>query len=744
MRFRLCLAGFLWVASMQGVGVVNVTTTVDTGTGSLRQAISDVNVDHTIEQILFNIPPSDPNCDANGVCTIRPVTNLPAIASEGVTIDGYSQPGAQVNTASQGSNAQIKIVLIGNIDTDPSPRGLEIEADNVAVKGLAIGGFLYGIRTSFVTGTQISGCFLGTDASGQTPSPNQWAISCLLASNAIIGSASPADRNVISASTTAGVNLDGCPGSAVLGNLIGTNAAGDAPLGNVAGIYATGASSNLTIGGPGEGAGNVVSGSSDNGIFISLGANVGVIIYGNKVGTDAGGSAPIGNALAGIRIASPGVQIGGLLPGQGNVVAYNLGKGIGVDSSGYGVTIRGNSIYENGYGNFGYHTGIDLEPQQGTTANDDGDADTGANGLQNTPIVSSAAPHAGGGTDVTGVEHSTADTVLDIDFYENEACQPLSHNFLQGRSYIGSTQVTTDASGFAAFAATLPATIAAGAHVSATATDAQGNTSEFSQRMPWVVNPLSGPASGGTAIGVGGTDFLTGATVTIGGAPAADVDVLSFTGLTATTPALSPGTLNDVVVSDPDGASGVLEMSFVADFLDVPPSHQFYPYVTELVYNRLTAGIGGGLYGVEMAVLRQQMAVFILKAEHGVCYAPPDCKGTFADVPCPSPFADWVEQLFTEGITGGCGGGNYCPTSPVRRDQMSAFLLKAEHGESYVPPDCAGIFGDVPCPSLFANWIEQLAAENITGGCGNGNYCPLSNNTRGQMAVFITKTFGLQ
>jgi hypothetical protein len=75
---------------------------------------------------------------------------------------------------------------------------------------------------------------------------------------------------------------------------------------------------------------------------------------------------------------------------------------------------------------------------------------------------------------------------------------------------------------------------------------------------------------------------------------------------------------------------------------------------------------------------------------------------------------------------------------------MSAFLLKAEHGSTYVPPACIGIFGDVSCPSLFADWIEQLFHENVTGGCGNGNYCPANPNTRGQMAVFLVKAFGLE
>jgi len=75
---------------------------------------------------------------------------------------------------------------------------------------------------------------------------------------------------------------------------------------------------------------------------------------------------------------------------------------------------------------------------------------------------------------------------------------------------------------------------------------------------------------------------------------------------------------------------------------------------------------------------------------------------------------------------------------------MAVFLLKAEHGSGYTPPSCTGVFGDVPCPSQFADWIEQLATEGITGGCGGGNYCPLNPNTRGQMAVFLVKIFGLQ
>ena len=113
-------------------------------------------------------------------------------------------------------------------------------------------------------------------------------------------------------------------------------------------------------------------------------------------------------------------------------------------------------------------------------------------------------------------------------------------------------------------------------------------------------------------------------------------------------------------------------------------------------------------------------------------------------MPCPSTFADWIEALFDEGITGGCGGGNFCPDATVRRDQMAPFLLKALARSRLRRSACSGIFDDVPCPSLFANWIEQLKAEGVTAGCGNGSiYCPANPNTRGQMATFLVKALRL-
>src|SRR5262249_53931872 len=91
----------------------------------------------------------------------------------------------------------------------------------------------------------------------------------------------------------------------------------------------------------------------------------------------------------------------------------------------------------------------------------------------------------------------------------------------------------------------------------------------------------------------------------------------------------------------------------------------------------------------------------------------------FEDVSTTGPFFHYVETIFQLGITGGCSAGHYCPGNPVSRQQMAVFLLKAEHGGDYVPPACASDpFPDVPCSSTFAPWIQQLVAEGITGGCG--------------------------
>ncbi len=140
------------------------------------------------------------------------------------------------------------------------------------------------------------------------------------------------------------------------------------------------------------------------------------------------------------------------------------------------------------------------------------------------------------------------------------------------------------------------------------------------------------------------------------------------------------------------------------------------------------------------------MAVFLLKSKHGHLFRSARLHGRSSPT-CPARniFAPWIEALAAEGITGGCGGGNYCPNNPVTRQQMAVFLLKAQHGSSYVPPVVQRRLRSTSrAPAQFADWIEQLAAESITGGCGGGNYCPLQAVRRDQMAAFLNNTFSLQ
>jgi hypothetical protein len=169
----------------------------------------------------------------------------------------------------------------------------------------------------------------------------------------------------------------------------------------------------------------------------------------------------------------------------------------------------------------------------------------------------------------------------------------------------------------------------------------------------------------------------------------------------------------------------------------------------ESIYN---AGITGGcatspvsLYCPNNSVNRAQMAIFLLRGIHGSAYTPPPATGTvFNDVPSNAFAAAWIEQLAAEGITGGCGGGNYCPNNAVTRSQMAIFLLRAKYGSSHTPPAATGtVFADIPSNAFAAAWIEQLAGEGITGGCGGGNYCPNNSVIRSQMAIFLQRTFNL-
>ena len=196
---------------------------------------------------------------------------------------------------------------------------------------------------------------------------------------------------------------------------------------------------------------------------------------------------------------------------------------------------------------------------------------------------------------------------------------------------------------------------------------------------------------------------------------------------------------------NPGGDSGMLARAYLADFFDVPATYTYHRAISKIFRAGITTGCGAGNYCPEQPVTRGEMAVFLLRGEHTSAYHPPTAKGdVFDDVPLGTPFGAWIEQLAAEGITNGCGGGNYCPDASVTRDAMAKFLLLAKHGASYQPPEATGnVFDDVPLGAFLGKWIEELAAEGITSGCGPRLYCPNAVVSRGEMAVFLSRTFSL-
>lgn len=259
------------------------------------------------------------------------------------------------------------------------------------------------------------------------------------------------------------------------------------------------------------------------------------------------------------------------------------------------------------------------------------------------------------------------------------------------------------------------------------------------------VTPTAGPAAGAIGMTVRGRRFQPGASVAIGGSAAVDIVVVNGSEIRATAPALPPGSLNDVTVTNPDASSSTLAKAWFSDFSDVPQNYLYHGAIEKIFRAGITTGCGNGEYCPGDPVNRASMSTFILRGEHGPAFQPPPATGAvFSDVSTSTFLAKWIEAFSREGITTGCGNNNYCPTEPVNRASMSVFLLRAKHGASHQPSAATGtVFGDVTTSTFLAKWIEQFAAEGITSGCGNGNYCPNNPVTRGEMAVFLRKTFRL-
>jgi hypothetical protein len=229
--------------------------------------------------------------------------------------------------------------------------------------------------------------------------------------------------------------------------------------------------SNVQIGGSPVDEGNLISGNQELGIL--LGSDV--TVQGNKIGTDAAGTAPLGNGTYGIQIKGSGNVIGGY--GFYNTIAFNGGTGVAVLSDFGGAvnnTIDSNSIHDNG------GLGIALD-EDAVIPNDNQDPDTGDNNRQNHPVITSAIADAVAmESTIAGVLNSLPGTVFKIQIFTNAACDPSGNG--EGHRLIRTVMVTTNIAGLALIHADFPGTYIDPANIiTATATDPAGNTSGFSK-----------------------------------------------------------------------------------------------------------------------------------------------------------------------------------------------------------------------------------------------------------------------
>jgi CSLREA domain-containing protein len=356
----------------------------------------------------------------SGVKTISPNSALPAITRR-VAMDGYTQPGSSPNTSSQGAINASPLIELDGTSAGSSSNGLVIGSNvsNTVIKGLVINRFgnngIFGNPSSASTGIRVKGNFIGTNAAGTANLGNgNNGVAFIGSSNSTVGGTLPEDRNVISGNASSGVAMVAAPGTKVLGNLIGTAKNGTADLGN-----------------------------DSNGVSIS----------GNNH------------------------TVGGTASGAANVIAHNGGDGVKINTGpNSGNRILSNSIRSNG------ELGIDLtggiEDANGVTANDTKDPDTGANTLQNHPILT-VIQTIGNQVTLTGTLNSRPEKKFTIQFFSSPQEDPSDSG--EGKTFLGQKKVETNKKGNSSF--TFTAVFPAGEfYMTATATG-RGGTSEFSNSI---------------------------------------------------------------------------------------------------------------------------------------------------------------------------------------------------------------------------------------------------------------------
>lgn len=436
------------------------------------------------------------------------------LSSSGVEITGESSGGNKVQgnfigtdktgTLALGNSIGVNITEVFNTNTI----GGTAEAERNIISGNGnVPGFesFGGIRLG--NATVVQGNYIGTDVTGTAAVPNSDGIYGSGIGGIVIGGTAAGASNLISGNSRNGIFLEDlfglssapppqsitngsqasdarrrrpmfAPFTSVEANLIGTDKTGALDLGNTMNGIRTNITGDLIIGGTTAAASNTISGNNASGIEISGATPSGAVpvrIQGNRIGVNLAGTGALGNTASGINLinsASSNV-IGGAAAGEGNIIQSNNADGVSVQANaGTGNRIRGNSIN----GNTGL--GIDLGAD-GVQLNDVGDADTGANNLQNYPLVTLSTT-VGGTTTITASLNSTPSRTFTVDYYSNASCDSSGNG--EGQTYLGSRDVTTDATGNALSFTFMPAQpVPTGRVITATATDQTTNdTSEFS------------------------------------------------------------------------------------------------------------------------------------------------------------------------------------------------------------------------------------------------------------------------
>jgi titin len=387
--------------------------------------------------------------------------------------------GNKIGTNAAGTaalaNGSFGVLVLGGA-TKNVIGGTAAATRNIVSGNVSTGVYILNLGTD---GNVVEGNFIGTNAAGTAAVPNGDGIFVNdQAMNTRIGGAVPGARNVISGNTAHGVRIQ-TNNCSVQGCFIGTNAAGTAALANLLdGVIVAEASA--LIGGSTALARNVISGNGEAGVAILTSSGANCKVQGNFIGTNAAGTGGLGNGLHGVVIFN------GAHDNQiaGNRIAFNGGAGVLVGSdagngfisdAGTGNAVEGNSIF----GNAGL--GIDLGAFGSVTANDADDFDSGANDLQNFPVLAQAVSLAGAGTYVAGSLNGFSfgfGQSYRIEFFSDPAPDPSGHG--EGRVFLGALTVAIPAgSNKVSFSTVLPVVAARGSVVTATATNSFGDTSEF-------------------------------------------------------------------------------------------------------------------------------------------------------------------------------------------------------------------------------------------------------------------------